>query len=94
MGARSLSIQAKDDMIGGDDQQIALELLQDLLFDAVMHVGGVVGVQLVNDDFIRKLNSQSVTINGYLLDQIPAFDAHFLIRDQVLNDHVRHVVSV
>jgi hypothetical protein len=33
-----------------------------------------------------------VFINGDLLDEVPALDAHLLLREQVLDDHVGHVL--
>jgi hypothetical protein len=33
-----------------------------------------------------------VFVNGNLLDEVPALDAHLLLREQVLDDHVGHVL--
>ena len=33
-----------------------------------------------------------VFVNGDLLDEVPALDAHLLLREQVLDNHVRHVL--
>jgi hypothetical protein len=34
-----------------------------------------------------------VFVNGNLLDEVAALDAHLLLREQVLDDHVGHVLS-
>ncbi len=33
-----------------------------------------------------------VFVNSNLLDEVPALDAHLLLREQVLDDHVSHVL--
>ncbi len=33
-----------------------------------------------------------VFVNGNLLDEVPALDAHLLLCEQVLDDHVGHVL--
>ena len=48
-----LSVLTQDDMIGGNDEQITLELFQDLLLNAIVHVGGVIGVKFVDYDLSK-----------------------------------------
>lgn len=46
----------ENDVHGADDQQVTVKLLVNLLLDFVVHVGSIVGVQLVNHYLIRQLN--------------------------------------
>ena len=85
---------AKDKMVGADDKQVAVDFLVDLLLDAVVHVRRIARVQLIDDNPFWELDGQPVFVNGDLLDQIPTFDPDFLIREQVLDDHVGHVLPV
>ncbi len=66
----------QNDVLRADDEQVAVEALADLLFDEVMHVGGLVGEQLVDQDLLGKLDGQSAAVDGDLLHQLTAFDPH------------------
>ena len=65
----------------------------DLFLDSVVHVRGVIRVQLIDHNFVRQLYSEPVSIDSDFLDQISTFDAHFLFSNKMLDDNVRHVVS-
>ena len=47
---------AENEVVGADDEEVTVELSLDLLLDLVVHVGGVVGGQLVDDDLVGQLN--------------------------------------
>lgn len=64
-------------MLGADHEQVALKLSADLLLDAVVHVRGVVRVQLVDEDLLRQLDGQAVPVDSYLLHKLSALDPHW-----------------
>lgn len=64
-------------MLRADHQQVAFKPPADFLLDAVMHVRGVVRVQLVDEDLLRQLNGESVSVDGNLLHQLPALDPYW-----------------
>ncbi len=66
----------QNDVLRADHEQVAVEALADLLFEAVMHVGGVVGEQLVDQDLLGELDGQPAAVDGDLLHQLTAFDPH------------------
>lgn len=57
-------------------QQVAFKLLADLLLDAVVHVRGVVRVQLVDENLLGQLDGEAVPVDGDLLHQLATLDPH------------------
>ena len=47
---------AENEVVGADDEKVTVELSLNLLLDLVVHVGGVVGGELVDDDLVGQLN--------------------------------------
>ena len=68
--------------------------LGDVPLALVGHVLGVLGLDLVDDDLVGQLHGQPALEHGQLLDQVLALDAHLDLGEQVLHDHVRHVLAV
>lgn len=66
----------QDDVQGANHQQVALKLLADLLLDAVVHVRGVVRVELVDEDLLGQLDGEAVPVDGDLLHQLATLDPH------------------
>jgi len=62
----------QDDVLGADHQQVAFKLPADLLVDPVVHVGGVVRGQLVDQDLLGQLDGEAVPVDGDLLHQLAA----------------------
>mmetsp|Transcript_118085 Transcript_118085/g.252303 ORF Transcript_118085/g.252303 Transcript_118085/m.252303 type:complete len:351 (+) Transcript_118085:2717-3769(+) len=89
-----LPLLAEDDMVGSDHEQRAHKLLLDLLDVLIVHVQGVVMGDLVDKHLVGELHRQAVAINGNLLHIILATDANLLLRDEVLDDDIRHHVAV
>ena len=81
-------------MVGAHHQEVALHLLVDLLPHPVVHVRLVPRVEFIDDDPLCQLDGQPVLVDCDLLHQIAALDPHFLLSQQVLYDHVGHVLSV
>lgn len=67
----------QDDVQGANHQQVALKLLADLLLDAVVHVRGVVRVELVDEDLLGQLDGEAVPVDGDLLHQLATLDPHW-----------------
>lgn len=66
----------QDDMLGTGHQQVAFKLPADPLLDPVVHVRGVVRVELVDDDPLGQLDGQAVSVDGDLLHQLAALYAY------------------
>lgn len=66
----------QDDVQGANHQQVALKLLADLLLDAVVHVRGVIRVELVDEDLLGQLDGEAVPVDGDLLHQLATLDPH------------------
>lgn len=66
----------QDDVQGANHQQVALKLLADLLLDAVVHVRGVVRVELVDENLLGQLDGEAVPVDGDLLHQLATLDPH------------------
>ena len=62
-------------------------LLCGALLTAIFH-------HLVQDNAVGQLHGEPILIHGNFLHIVVALDPYLLVRDQVLDDHVRHVVAV
>lgn len=62
----------QDDVLGTDHQQVAFKLPANLLLDPVVHVRGVVRVELIDEDLLGQLDRQAVSVDGDLLHQLTA----------------------
>ena len=49
---------------------------------------------IIDDDLLWKLNGETVLVDRDFLDQVPALYPDLLLGDEVLDDHVRHVLAV
>mmetsp|Transcript_30562 Transcript_30562/g.59633 ORF Transcript_30562/g.59633 Transcript_30562/m.59633 type:complete len:383 (+) Transcript_30562:2430-3578(+) len=86
---------AQNDVHGCDHQQVAIKLPDDFFLESVMHIMRHFWMDsLVHQNAIRQLNSQTSSVHRNLLHVISGLDAHLLLSDEVLNDHIRHCVSV
>eukprot|EP00754_Rhynchopus_humris_P012586 Rhum_TRINITY_DN14297_c3_g1::Rhum_TRINITY_DN14297_c3_g1_i1::g.78660::m.78660 len=88
-----LAVEAEDDVLRGDDEQVAVELLHDALLQLVAHLVPVVGDQLVDVDLVGELHCEAVAVDGDLLHVVLAADLQLLLVHKLLDHHVRHVVS-
>lgn len=50
-------------------------------------------VELVQHDTLGQLHGQPIAVDGNLVHQVAALDAHLLARYQMLNDDVAHVLA-
>mmetsp|Transcript_102145 Transcript_102145/g.284432 ORF Transcript_102145/g.284432 Transcript_102145/m.284432 type:complete len:200 (-) Transcript_102145:801-1400(-) len=89
-----LPLLAQDDVVRGDHQQGADELLFDLLDVLVVHVQRVVVRDLVDEHLVRQLHGQAVAIHRDLLHVVLASDTDLLLGDKVLDDDIGHDVAV
>ena len=69
---------------------LAINLLIDLLMCFVLHVIWVFRGNTINNDFLIKLDSQSVFVDGNFLDVVSASNLYSSLGDEVLNDDVGH----
>lgn len=67
----------QNDMLGADDQQVAFKLPAYFLLDAVVHVWGVVWIELVDEDLLGQLDGKAVSIDGDLLHELTTLDPHW-----------------
>ena len=63
-------------MLGADHQQVAFKLPANFLLDAVVHVWGVVWIELVDEDLLGQLDSKAVSVDGDLLHKLTTLDPH------------------
>ncbi len=82
-------------MLGTDHKQVALKLLADFLLDAIVHVRGVVRKELIDEDLLGQLDSESVSVDGDLLHQLTTLDPHWGMKEmKEESEHVSRVRKV
>ena len=69
---------------------LAINLLIDLLMCFVLHVIWVFRGNTINNDFLIKLDSQSVFVDGNFLDVVSASNLHSSLSDEMLNNYIGH----
>jgi len=72
------------------EKQVAINLLIDLLVCLVLHIIGVFPRDTVNNDLLRELDSETVLVDGYLLDIVTTPDLHSRLSHQMLDYHISH----
>ena len=85
-----LLLLAEDEVVRGNDHQVAVHDLSDVALKLVPH--GVLAFLLrldVNKYLVVKLNRQTIPIDRDLLDQLPALQPDLLITQHVLDDDIR-----
>lgn len=73
----SLPNLTQDDMLRADHQQVAFKLPTYFLLYTVVHVWGVIWIELIDEDLLRQLNSKTVSVDGDLLHQLTALDPYW-----------------
>ena len=82
-------------MGGGDDKEVALKLLIDLGSTLVVHVIVIKAIsELIDDNLARELYCELILVDSNLLHIVLALDADLLLSDEVLDDHISHLVTV
>ncbi len=72
----------------------AIDALVDLFVGFILHVEGVIRLDEVDDDFLGKLDSETVFIDFDLFNLITTADLYSGFRHQVLYDHIGHQLAV
>lgn len=67
----------QDDMLRADHQQVAFKLPANFLLYAVVHVWGVIWIELIDEDLFWQLNGKTVSVDGDLLHQLTALDPYW-----------------
>ena len=70
----NLLFKDKNQMLRYNEEQVAVDLLVDLFVGFVLHVIRVFIRHAVDDDLLGQLDSQSVLVDGDLLDVVAASD--------------------
>ena len=60
----------------------------------VLHVEWVICLHRVDDDLLRELNSESIFVDGNLLNEITASDFYARFCDKMLDNHICHQFTI
>lgn len=81
-------------MLRNYKKQVAINLLIDLFVCLVFHIIGILPRDTVNNDLLRELDSETILVDGYLLDIVTASDLNSGLSHEMLDDHISHELSV